>query len=112
HERVRRLKREGVIKGTTIRLDAAKVGRPLLAFVRARAHMLQTVAKLKHLVDHPAIEEVHVLTGEWGAILKVRTRDAQELKSLLEQIQDIEGCEGTVTDIVLSTIVERGPSAD
>ena len=33
HERVKRLKRDGQIKGIAARLDGAKIGRPLLAFV-------------------------------------------------------------------------------
>ena len=42
HERVKRLRRDGAIRGTAARLDGPAVGRPLLAFV-------------------------HVDTGGWGA---------------------------------------------
>ncbi|MGE3293344.1 MAG: Lrp/AsnC family transcriptional regulator, partial [Geminicoccaceae bacterium] len=33
YERVKRLRRDGVVKGTVARLDGGKIGRPLLTFV-------------------------------------------------------------------------------
>src|SRR5690554_2945574 len=33
HDRVKRLRRDGIIKATVARLDGARLGRPLLAFV-------------------------------------------------------------------------------
>lgn len=43
-------------------------------------------------------------------LLKVRTRDTQSLKYLLERIHAIEGFKGTHGYIALSTCLERSPN--
>ena len=67
------------------------------------------VAALSSLAD---IEEFHTVTGESGALLKVRTRDTQALEALLAKIHGVEGVEETRTQIALSTLLERWLSPD
>ena len=110
HERVKRLKQLGVIKGTVASLDGAKVGRPLLAFVHVDTSSWAVTRHLLPLMKLPEIEEVHTVTGESAMLLKVRTKDTQSLEHLLERIHEIEGFKGTRTYIALSTYLERGPS--
>lgn len=110
HERVKRLKREGVIRGVVAQLDPVALGRPLLCFVRV---MTNTIARTRHvaaLTDLPEVEEVHTVTGDCGLFMKVRTRDMKSLESLLDTIHEVEGVTGTQTQMVLSTLMERGPS--
>jgi hypothetical protein len=45
-------------------------------------------------------------------LLKVRTRDTQDLEHLLERIHAIEGFTVTRSYIALSTCLERGPSPE
>jgi hypothetical protein len=53
-------------------------------------------------------EEIHSVTGESAMLVKVRTRDAQELDSVLERMYAIEGFTATRSYIALSTYLERG----
>ncbi len=112
HERVKRLKRDGVILATVARLDGAKLGRPLLCFVQVITTTVRHARQVKALSSLADIEEIHIVTGESGLLLKVRTRDTQALEALLEKIHGVDGVEGTRTQIALSTLVERGPSAE
>ncbi len=110
HERVKQFRLDGTIKGTHARLDPARIGRPLLAFVHVFSKRLAAVAHVSKLSSLPDVEEIHSLTGDSGMLLKVRTRDTQSLEKLLIQIQSIEGIDSTRTHIALSTFLERGPS--
>jgi DNA-binding Lrp family transcriptional regulator len=112
HERVKRLKKDGVIKVTVAQLDGAKVGRPLLAFVHVDTTSWAVTRQLLKLKELPEVEEIHTVTGESAMLLKVRTRDTQGLEHLLERIHAIEGFTGTRSYIALSTYLERGPSPE
>lgn len=109
HERVKRLKRDGVILGTTARLDGPKIGCPLLAFVHVMTEgwgMTEPVLALRELAD---VEEIHTATGDTCLILKVRSAGPSGLESLLSAIQEIDGVRSTHSYVVLGTYLERGP---
>lgn len=110
HERVRRLRADGVIKANVAVLDGAKLGRPLLTFVHVDTTSWAATRHLLALKELPEVEEIHTVTGESAMLLKVRTRDTQALEDLLERIHSIEGFTGTRSYIALSTYLERGPS--
>ncbi|WP_349918919.1 Lrp/AsnC family transcriptional regulator [Aeromonas veronii] len=111
HDRVKRLKRDGVIKATVAKIDGCKVGRTLLAFVLVNTKNVVSTKRLLSLGSLPEIEEMHTVAGDSGVMLKVRVRETEGLEELLGKIQDIEGVDGTRSYIVLSTFVERGPDA-
>jgi Lrp/AsnC family transcriptional regulator, leucine-responsive regulatory protein len=110
HERVKRLRQDGVIKANVAVLDGAKLGRPLLTFVHVDTTSWAVTRQLLALKELPEVEEIHTVTGESAMLLKVRTRDTQALEDLLERIHSIEGFKGTRSYIALSTYLERGPS--
>lgn len=109
HDRVKRLKRDGVIRATVAKIDGCKVGRTLLAFVLVNTKNVISTKRLLSLGNLPEIEEMHTVAGDSGVLLKVRVRETEGLEDLLGKIQDIEGVDGTRSYIVLSTFVERGP---
>ncbi|GGJ84624.1 Lrp/AsnC family transcriptional regulator [Pseudomonas matsuisoli] len=112
HERVKRLKRDGVIKATVAKIDGCKVGRTLLAFVLVNTKNVLSTKRLLSLGELPEIEEMHTVAGDSGVLLKVRVRETEGLEELLGKVQDIEGVDGTRSYIVLSTFVERGPAPE
>lgn len=109
HDRVKRLKRDGVIKATVAKIDGCKVGRTLLAFVLVNTKNLVSTKRLLTLANVPEIEEMHTVAGDACVLLKVRVRETEGLEELLGKIQDIEGVDGTRSYIVMSTFMERGP---
>lgn len=109
HERVKRLRRDGVIIGTVARLDGAKIGRPLLTFVHVDTAGWGKSQSMLALADLPEVEEIHSVTGDACLILKVRTEGTQALEDFLARVYAVEGVRGTRSYVVLSSHVERGP---
>lgn len=81
-ERLRRLKESGVFVGTSVMLDPAAMGYPLLAFVRMRPFKGAAPALLRRLAEMPEVVECHHTTGEDCYLIRVHARDMQHLEEL------------------------------
>jgi DNA-binding Lrp family transcriptional regulator len=113
HERVKRMKAEGLIKGTVALLDGIKLGRPLLAFIHVYTKKyLLTQQLVEKLHDLSEIEEIHTVIGDSAMLLKVRTLDTRTLEKTLARIHALDGIDGTRSYVALTTFLERGPSPE
>ncbi|MCS3433527.1 Lrp/AsnC family transcriptional regulator [Klebsiella sp. BIGb0407] len=110
HERVKRLKSEGVITGIVARLDSTKIDRPLLAFIHVDTSSWAVTRSILSLKSLSEVEEIHTVAGDSAMLLKVRTQNTQSLEALLEVIHSIDGFTGTRSYIVLTPHLERGPT--
>lgn len=105
-ERVRRLEESGVITGYGARIDPARVGQPLTAFVQMRCALGRCLLKTTEAEDLPEVTEVHKLSGNWCSMLKVRVASMPHLEGLLERL----GEHGEMNShIVLSTAFDGRP---
>lgn len=112
HDRVKRLKRDGVIKSTVARLDGCKLGRTLLTFLVVDTSSYCATRDLLNFVDRPEVEELHTVAGDGCVLIKVRAVDTEGLESFLMEIQSLEGVRSVRSYITLSTFLERGPTPD
>ncbi len=110
HERVRRMRRDGVIRRTTVEVDAAALGRHLLAFVEIDTEGWVKEPLADAVRDDPRVEELHSVAGDTHFIAKVRVGGPGELQDLLRDLYAVTGVRNTRTRVVLQTYVERGPS--
>ena len=110
HERVRRLEKQGAIRGYKALVDWAALGQSVTAFVWVRTSGVkcrETGPILMDLIcDGAAVEECHSVIGEWCLLLKVRAGSPSTLQDLIDEIRDAPGVEGTMTAVALSTIGE------
>ena len=107
-ERVRRLERDGVIRGYGARLDPRALERPLLAFVLVRTDERtgENTAGAA-LAAVPEVLEVHHVAGQDSYLVKVRVKDPEALGRLLrERFGAIEGVRSTQSTIALETLKE------
>ncbi|MFC7549341.1 Lrp/AsnC family transcriptional regulator [Plantactinospora sp. GCM10030261] len=105
-ERVRRLEESGVITGYQARVDPARAGQPLTAFVQLRCALTRCLLKTTTAADLPEVVEVHKLTGTSCSMLKVRVASMAHLEALLERL----GQHGEMNShVVLSTPYEGRP---
>jgi Lrp/AsnC family leucine-responsive transcriptional regulator len=112
-ERVKRLEEAGVITGYAARVDRAKLGHPITAFVAVR--YTQSDAELERgaergvraLERHPYVLEAHHVAGEDCYILKVAAPSLQDLEAVLREVREPGRPVSTRTTIVLSTVFEK-----
>lgn len=108
HERVKRLRRTGVIRRTVAELDAAAIGRPLLAFVHVTADGWGKSPELTAMGARPDVLEIHSVAGDCCLILKVRCAGTAALEALLADVYALPGIRGTKSYIALRSDHERG----
>lgn len=106
-ERVKKLKSQGIIRGTTISVDGEAIGRPLLAFVHINSDGWGKTPELMAIEDDPRVEEIHAVAGDACMILKVRCESTKALEELLKRIYDVPGIKSTRSYIALNTYLER-----
>ncbi len=88
-ERVRRLEREGFIKGYSAQLDPIKMGAGLLVFVEVE---LETTSE--DVFDHfklavkniEQVMECHMIAGGFDYLLKLRFADMQDYRNFLGHV--------------------------
>jgi Lrp/AsnC family transcriptional regulator, leucine-responsive regulatory protein len=110
HARIKRLERDGVIRGYLTSIDPLAVNQTLLAFVRVMnsASGKDEQAFESFVVEESNILECHDISGEDSYMLKIRTDSPASLRRLLSRIREFPGVERTVTSISLCTIKESG----
>ncbi|WP_186188778.1 Lrp/AsnC family transcriptional regulator [Burkholderia gladioli] len=111
HERVKRLRRSGVIRRTSVQISPQAIGRSLLAFVHVDTKGWGKTPELMRLSNCPEVEEIHSVAGDTSMLLKIRTEDARALEALLSSLYEIPGVSTTRTYVVLSTYLERSVQA-
>lgn len=107
-ERVKRMEREGVIRGYGARLDPQMLGCGVTAFVSVatRAASADLVPRLAEL---PEVEDCYSIAGADSLMLLVRTRTTPDLEGLLERVRATPGVERTRTTVALATYFEHRP---
>jgi Lrp/AsnC family transcriptional regulator for asnA, asnC and gidA len=85
HNRLRKLRGLGVIRGSTILLDYAKLGRPLTAYVLIKAAPgADSKLMLSHVSSMPGVCEAAVVAGaEFDIIFKIRAASIDTLNSMV-----------------------------
>jgi len=112
HERVKRMRRTGVIRRTSVLIDPVVIGKPFLAFVHLDVRGWCKTPEQLSIADFPEVEEVHNVAGDTSMLLKVRTENSQALEKLLACIYDVPGVVSSRSYVVLSTHMERPVQAD
>ena len=107
-ERLRKLRERGWIEKFEIRLDAARLGFGLVAFIFVRTQELVSGRKIgDQLAAIEEAQEVFNVAGEDCYLVKVRVKDPEALGKLLrDKIGVIDSVVTTRTTIVMETYKE------
>jgi Lrp/AsnC family transcriptional regulator, leucine-responsive regulatory protein len=109
--RIARLEAAGVIEGYGARIDQAKLGLTVRAFVGVtRAPSLSAEELCRTLAAVPGVAVSYVVTGEQDVFLEVFARDLQDFADLmLAKVQSVPGVATTRTIFVMRE--QRGATA-
>ncbi|CAN5528231.1 Lrp/AsnC ligand binding domain-containing protein [soil metagenome] len=109
HVRMRKMEEMGIVKGTTLNMDYAKMGYDITAFLGIyleKSSLYDMV--IEKLKDIPEIVKIHYTTGNYNIFLKIHCKDTKHLKEVLhDKIQNVEGIERTETMISLDESLNR-----
>ena len=109
HNRVRKLRKEGIIRKFTVELDHSKLDQGFVVYILISANLELLKQKKKTQYDLAKelkkfyfIERVDIVSGGTDLVAVVRVKDVDEYdKVLLGKIQLIEGIQNTQSLIVI-----------
>ena len=106
-ERVRKLEREGVLRGTAARVAPARVGLGVSALVGLQQREgVDADDIVERLREVPEIEDCWFVAGVEAFVVKVRVADLDDLDRTLRVLRHVPGVTRTRTTVVLSTPFE------
>lgn len=111
HVRMKKLQELGVVTGSHLSVNAAKLGYDITAFIGIYlgkgSEYHEAVARMKKI---PEIVELHYTTGAYSMFAKIICKSTEHLRLVLnEKIQAIKSVERTETFISLEQSIRRQP---
>ena len=109
HQRLRKLEKQNLIIGSSIKVNTKILGYTTMAFIGIfldRATNNKTV--VNELKEIKEILECHYTTGDWSVLAKLICKDNEDLMEILtKKIQTIKGVSRTETYISLEQQINR-----
>ena len=115
HARIKVLEQMGIIRQYTAVIDPSLLGRSTLAFILVtiryrtpgKNEILSQREFCKEIAQHPYVQDVHVLGGEFDVLLKVRTRDVEELnRFIVDFLRNMPSVDRTLTMFAMESFLE------
>ncbi|QDB99822.1 MULTISPECIES: Lrp/AsnC ligand binding domain-containing protein [Mesorhizobium] len=109
--RVKRLEKDGFIRGYAAIVDREKMGEGHVAFVQVKLSDTRSAALdafNRAVTGVPEIEQCHMMAASFDYLLKVRTRDIAAYRRVLgERISALPHVAQTSTFVAMETVKDR-----
>ena len=109
--RVKRLERDGYIRGYAAIIDRERMGEGHVAFVQVKLSDTRSAALdtfNRAVLAVPEIEQCHMMAASFDYLLKVRTRDIAAYRRVLgERISALPHVAQTSTFVAMETVKDR-----
>lgn len=106
NRRIRRLEKNGVIKGYSAIIDPFRVGWELNVIIGLRIEKGHLRATQEAIAKDPRVFSVYDVTGEWDGMVLARVRNRADLDDLAKTTLSSEHIQRTNTMVVLHTVQE------
>lgn len=107
HDRLRKLDEKGLLGGKELRIPPKQLGFHILAFVSVKASCHCLTEESSHLISAmPEVQEMHLVAGQDCYMLKVRTKNTDDLADFLRAIGALPDVAGLTSTICLETLKE------
>ena len=104
--RVKKLEKNGVIKGYTVLLDADKIGWELTVVIGIRIQKGRLIEIQEKIAKDRRVYAVYDVTGNYDSMIVAKASNRKDLDDLSKNVLSIEGVERSVTHLVLNTVKE------
>lgn len=111
HDRINKMVKNGIIKSFTIIPDYKKIGLSCTAFIFVSFQSDVDISQrelAKRIALLPNVFEVHIISGEYDLLIKVRGTSLEEIgKLIIDKLRLIKGVGGTLTCTCFETVKEE-----
>ena len=107
YSRIRKLEREGYIKGYHVVLDEEKIGYHVRAFILAsyKPGITSQENVAREIASLPQVQGVYIIAGEWDIMIEVVEKNVNSLgEFVVNKLREIKGVDKTLTCVVLKKI--------
>lgn len=111
HDRIEKMKEKNIIKSFTTIINYQKIGLTTKAFIFvsflhntnvSQRELAERISKIK------GVYEVHIISGEYDLLLKVRGKSLEEIgKLVVDKLRDLKGVGRTLTMACFETVKEE-----
>jgi len=115
YAKIRRMEDLGVIKSYKAVVNGTRLGIGTTAFILISVAYRQTDRETllsqreiaKEVSKFAEVQEVHIITGDWDLIIKVKAEDVGAVgKFVIDKLRTIKGIEKTLTCLAFDTVKE------
>ena len=111
HDRINKMIEKGIIKSFNVTLDYKKFGYSSEVFIFVSFLSNPDVSQrqlAKRIAKLPGVYEVHIISGEYDLLLKVRGRSLENIgKLVVDKLRQLKGVGKTVTFACFETVKEE-----
>jgi Lrp/AsnC family leucine-responsive transcriptional regulator len=108
--RIKRMEREGIIQGYTVRVDPLAIGLTdtVIVQVTLESHSDETLYEFgRALEEIPEVLEAYLVSGDYDYYIRIAVRDTRDYERLLrERLYRIPGIRHSKSSFVLRTLKE------
>jgi len=110
HDRIVRMEQRKVIRKYTAVPDYAQLGQGVTAFILAQFEPREGLSQREtadEIADIQGISEVHMISGEYDMLLKVRGASMEDIgKLVIDRLREVKGVARTLTCACFTTVKE------
>ncbi len=106
HIRVKKMEEMGVIKGSTLVIDYAKIDYTFIAYVGLFIdNSTTTTSIIDKIRQIPEVTVAHLTTGKFAIFCKIRAKNTIHAKEIIFKLDEISGVIRTETSISLEEVI-------
>ena len=108
--RVKKMEKNGVIKGYSVILDPDEIGWELNVVIGMRNQKGRLIEIQEKIAKDARVHGVYDVTGNFDSMVIARAKNRKDLDDLSKNVLSIDGVESSTTHLVLNTVKEKTAS--
>lgn len=104
---VKKMEKEGVIKGYIPLLDPEKLGFDMLVIIGLDISKVEIVEIQKKIAKDPHVLAAYNTIGQWDSVIIARFKSRVDLDTFIHKVLGISGVDKTYTQLVLNIVKDE-----